>query len=54
LQPSIILNVIEFSQMRQKFAAFSPGLPDDLFSYQKSQFKYIWDGLGMESVVIFL
>jgi hypothetical protein len=30
-----------------------PGLPDDLFSNQKSQFGYIWRGLGMETVSIF-
>jgi hypothetical protein len=29
------------------------GLPDGLFSYQKSQFGYILDGLGMEIVGIF-
>jgi hypothetical protein len=30
-----------------------PGLPDGLFSYQKSQFGCILEGLGMENVGIF-
>jgi hypothetical protein len=29
------------------------GLPDGLFYYQKSQFGYILEGLGMENVGIF-
>jgi hypothetical protein len=29
------------------------GLPDGLFSNQKSQFGYILVGLGMENIVIF-
>jgi hypothetical protein len=28
-------------------------LPDGIFSYQKSRFGYIWEGLGMENVGIF-
>jgi hypothetical protein len=32
---------------------FEPGLPDGLFSNQKSQCGYILEGLGMENVVIF-
>jgi hypothetical protein len=28
------------------------GLPDDIFSYKKSQFVYILEGLGMEYVGI--
>jgi hypothetical protein len=31
----------------------SAGLPDGLFSNQKSQFWYNLEGLGMENVVIF-
>jgi hypothetical protein len=27
------------------------GLPDGLFCYQKSQFGYILEGLGMENVI---
>jgi hypothetical protein len=30
-----------------------PGLPDGFFSYQKPQFGYILDGLGVENVGIF-
>jgi hypothetical protein len=30
------------------------GLPDGIFSYQKSQFGYILEGLGMEKAGIFL
>jgi hypothetical protein len=30
-----------------------PGLPDGLFSNQKSKFGYIWEGLAMEDVGIF-
>jgi hypothetical protein len=30
-----------------------PGLPDGLFSNQKSKFGYIFDGLAMEEVGIF-
>jgi hypothetical protein len=29
------------------------GLPDDLFSNKKSQFGYIWEGLGMENVGVY-
>jgi hypothetical protein len=32
---------------------YHPGLPDGLLSYQKSQFGYILEGLGMENVGIF-
>jgi hypothetical protein len=32
---------------------YTPGLPDGLFSYQKYQFGYILEGLGMENVGIF-
>jgi hypothetical protein len=32
---------------------FRTGLPDGLFSYQKTQFGYILEGLGMETVGIF-
>jgi hypothetical protein len=28
------------------------GLPDDMFSYQNSQFGYILEGLGMENVSV--
>jgi hypothetical protein len=35
------------------FALVSPWLPDGLLSYQKSQFGYILEGLGMENVGIF-
>jgi hypothetical protein len=31
----------------------SSGLPDGIFSNQKSQFWYIWEGLGMENCGIF-
>jgi hypothetical protein len=31
----------------------STGLPDGMFSNQKSQFWYIWGGLGMENYGIF-
>jgi hypothetical protein len=31
----------------------SAGLPDGLFSNQKSQFGSIWEGLGMENFGIF-
>jgi hypothetical protein len=30
-----------------------PGLPDGMFSNQKSKFGYIWEGLAMEDVGIF-
>jgi hypothetical protein len=33
-------------------AAPEAGLPDGIFSYQKSQFGYILEGLGMENVGI--
>jgi hypothetical protein len=33
--------------------ASSPGLPDGLFSYQKSLFGYVLEGLGMENIGIF-
>jgi hypothetical protein len=29
------------------------GLPDGMFSYQKYQFGYIFEGLGVENVAIF-
>jgi hypothetical protein len=29
---------------------FQPGLPDGIFAYQKYQFWYILEGLGMENV----
>jgi hypothetical protein len=33
---------------------FHPGLPDGIFGiYQKSQFLYIWEGVGMEIVGLF-
>jgi hypothetical protein len=32
---------------------YYPGLQDGLFSNQKFQCGYIWEGLGMENVVIF-
>jgi hypothetical protein len=31
----------------------NPGLPDGIISYQKSQFWYIWEGLGIQNVGIF-
>jgi hypothetical protein len=31
-----------------------PGLPDGIFSYQKSQFRNILEGLGMEMLVYFI
>jgi hypothetical protein len=30
-----------------------PGMPDGMFQYKKSQFRYIFEDLGMENVVIF-
>jgi hypothetical protein len=35
------------------FGSLGPGLPDGLFSNQKSQFANILEGLGLENVVIF-
>jgi hypothetical protein len=35
------------------FLLFVAGLPDGLFSYQKSKFGYILEVLGMENVGIF-
>jgi hypothetical protein len=32
---------------------FRPGLPEGLFSNQKSLFGYIWEGLRLENVYIF-
>jgi hypothetical protein len=31
-----------------------PGLPNGVFSYRKSQFGYIFEGLGMETDAIFI
>jgi hypothetical protein len=39
--------------LRFKAVGSKPGLPDDLFSNQKSQFGKIFEGLAMEDVGIF-
>jgi hypothetical protein len=38
---------------RESFNAWEAGLPDGMFSNQKSHFVYISVGLGMENVCIF-
>jgi hypothetical protein len=35
------------------FAVCGAGMPDGLFSNQKSQFGYILEGLGKENIYIF-
>jgi hypothetical protein len=37
----------------QKNIFWDAGLPDGLFSNKKSQFWYIFEGLGLENVLIF-
>jgi hypothetical protein len=40
-------------QEKKQFFVSAPGLPDGVFSHQKSKFGYIFGRLGMENVGIF-
>jgi hypothetical protein len=37
----------------QAYSTNSPGLPDDIFSFQKSGFWYIFEDIGMENASTF-
>jgi hypothetical protein len=45
--PDVALHILAMYMLTK------PGLLDGIFSYQKSQFGYILEGLGMQNVGIF-
>jgi hypothetical protein len=48
-----MINLATLFAVATKSPDFLPWLPDGLFSYKKSPFGYILEGLGMENVGIF-
>jgi hypothetical protein len=41
---------INYKHFKTQKILLSSGLPDGIFSYQKSQFRYILEGLGMKNI----